>query len=68
MLMAQLTSFMGRQRELAELERLIANPQESCRLATLVGPRRGRQKPPRPRAEIWTIPTETTWWSFVSTT
>src|SRR5438445_641990 len=38
MLPAQLTSFVGRQRELAELESLVASPERACRLVTLVGP------------------------------
>jgi transcriptional regulator with XRE-family HTH domain len=33
-----LTSFIGRQDELAELERLVGAPERSCRLVTLVGP------------------------------
>ena len=35
---AQLTSFVGRQRELAELESLVSSPEPACRLVTLVGP------------------------------
>jgi AAA ATPase domain len=38
MLSTQLTSFVGRQRELAELESLVATPERVCRLVTLVGP------------------------------
>jgi predicted ATPase len=38
MLPAQLTSFVGRQRELAELESLVSSPEPACRLVTLVGP------------------------------